>query len=206
MPRAAFQPDELAVLRTRAAEAATRLFAQHGYDAVTMRALAEELGVSAMTPYRYLPGGKDELIALVRTSAFRSFADALEAGIAKVSDPEDRLRRLKRAYLAFAVAHPDAYRIMFELRGAEDKRRSPELETQAARAFGVLHGAVRAAIEAGVLEGDSLTIAHVLWAGAHGLASLHLAGRLSPSRPLARLAALDHELAGFRARRTRRNK
>lgn len=204
MPRAAFQPQELVALRTRAAEAATRLFAEHGYAAVTMRALAEELGVSAMTPYRYLPGGKDELIALVRTSAFRAFADALEAGIAKCTDPEDRLRRLKHAYLAFAVAHADAYRIMFELRGAEDTHRWPELDAQAARAFGVLQGAVRQAIEAGVLEGDALTIAHILWAGAHGLASLHLAGRLSPSRSLSRLATIDHELAGFRARRTRR--
>ena len=206
MPRALLQADELAALRTRAAEAATRLFAEHGYAAVTMRALAEELGVSAMTPYRYLPGGKDELIALVRTSAFRSFADALEAGIAKSRDPEDRLRRLKRAYLAFAVAHADAYRIMFELRGAEDIHHWPELDAQATRAFGVLHGAVRLAIDAGVLEGDSLTIAHILWAGAHGLASLHLAGRLSPSRPLARLASIDHELAGFRTRRTRRTR
>ena len=203
MPRAALQPDELVAFRTRAAEAATGLFAAHGYAAVTMRALAEELGVSAMTPYRYLPGGKDELIALVRTSAFRSFADALEAGIAKSRDPEDRLRRLKHAYLAFAVSHADAYRIMFELRGAEDTGRWPELEAQAARAFGVLHGAVRLAIDAGVLEGDSLTIAHILWAGAHGLASLHLAGRLSPSRPLSKLASIDHELAGFR--RTRRS-
>lgn len=204
MPRVAFQPEQLVELRARAAEAATRLFAEHGYAAVTMRALADELGVSAMTPYRYLPGGKDELIALVRTSAFRRFADALEAGIAKSRDPEDRLRRLKQAYLAFAVAQPDAYRIMFELRGAEDTRRWPELDAQAARAFGVLHGAVRTAIDARVLEGDSLTIAHILWAGAHGLASLHLAGRLSAGRPLARLAALDHELAAFRARRTRR--
>ena len=203
MPRAALQPDELVAFRTRAAEAATGLFAAHGYAAVTMRALAEELGVSTMTPYRYLPGGKDELIALVRTSAFRSFADALEAGIAKSRDPEDRLRRLKHAYLAFAVSHADAYRIMFELRGAEDTGRWPELEAQAARAFGVLHGAVRLAIDAGVLEGDSLTIAHILWAGAHGLASLHLAGRLSPSRPLSKLASIDHELAGFR--RTRRS-
>ncbi len=206
MPRVAFQPEELVALRARAAEAATRLFAEHGYAAVTMRALAEELGVSAMTPYRYLPGGKDELVALVRTSAFRAFADALEAATAKIADPEDRLRRLKHAYLAFAVAHADAYRIMFELRGAEDTRSWPELDAQAARAFGVLQGAVRLAIEAGVLEGDSLTIAHILWAGAHGLASLHLAGRLSPSRPLARLAAIDHELAGFRARPRRRRR
>jgi len=197
VPRIALQPDEIAAFRRRAGEAATRLFAAHGYDAVTMRALADELGVSAMTPYRYL-SGKDELVALVRTAAFRRFAEALEHATARVADPEDRLRRLKRAYLRFAATHGDAYRIMFELRGPDDAGRWPELAAEAARAFGVLGDSVRAAVVAGVLEGDPLTIAHLLWAGAHGLASLHLAGRLNLGRSLDRLAAVDHELAGFR--------
>lgn len=202
MARLALRPDEIAAFRRRAGDAATRLFAAHGYDAVTMRAVADALGVSAMTPYRYL-SGKDELIALVRTAAFERFADALERAIARAADPEDRLRRLKRAYLAFAARHGDAYRIMFELRGPDDARRWPDLAREAARAFGVLEDAVRAAVDAGVLDGDPLTIAHLLWAGAHGLASLHLAGRLVLGRSLPRLAAIEHELAGFRPPRTR---
>ena len=203
MARTALQPDEIAAFRQRASEAATRLFAAHGYDAVTMRALADALGISAMTPYRYL-AGKDELIALVRTAAFRRFAEALEHATARVADPEARLRALKRGYLRFAASDGDAYRIMFELRGADDGRRWPELAREAARAFGVLETSVRAAVAAGVLEGDPLTIAHLLWAGAHGLASLHLAGRLNLGRSLDRLAAIDHELAGFRPARASR--
>jgi len=203
VPRIALQPDQIAAFRRRAGEAATRLFAAHGYDAVTMRAVADALGVSAMTPYRYL-SGKDELIALVRTAAFRRFADALELATARVADPEDRLRQLKRAYLRFAAGHGDEYRIMFELRGPDDARRWPELAREAARAFGVLGDAVRAAVAADVLEGDPLTIAHLLWAGAHGLASLHLAGRLDLGRSLRRLAAVEHELAGFRPTRPAR--
>jgi len=198
--RAALQPDEIAAFRRRAAEAATKLFAAHGYDAVTMRALADSLGVSAMTPYRYL-AGKDELIAMVRIEAFRRFADALEAATARVPDPEARLRKLKKAYLEFAADHGDEYRIMFELRGGGAEAEWPELAREAARGFGVLLDAVRAAVEAGVLEGDALTIAHILWAGAHGLASLHLAGRLSMGRSLSRLSSVEHELAGFRSRR-----
>jgi AcrR family transcriptional regulator len=202
MARTALQPDEIAAFRRRAGEAATRLFAAHGYEAVTMRALAEALGTSAMTPYRYL-SGKDELIAMVRTAAFHRFAEALEAAVARFAQPEERLRQLKRAYLRFAAGHGDEYRIMFELRGPEEARRWPELAREAARAFGVLDDAVRAAVTAGVLEGDPLTIAHLLWAGAHGLASLHLAGRLNLGRSLDRLASIEHELAGFRpARRT----
>jgi AcrR family transcriptional regulator len=197
VPRSPLQPDSIAAFRQRIGDAAMKLFAAHGYDAVTLRAVADALGVSAMTPYRYV-SGKDELIALVRTAAFRRFAEALERATGRVADPEERLGVLKRAYLKFAVAHSDEYRIMFELRGAGDEKRWPELEREAGRAFGILLDAVRAAVSADVIEGDPLTIAHLLWAGAHGLASLHLAGRLGQGRSLQRLAGIDHELAGFR--------
>lgn len=197
MPRAALKPTDIAAFRARAAAAATRLFAAEGYDAVTMRAVADALGVSAMTPYRYL-AGKAELFALVRAEAFRRFADRLEAAIARADDPLAALRRLKRGYLAFAVDEPDAYRIMFELRQPADHDRWPELERESRRAFGCLVRAVDRAIAAGALAGDPLTIAHLLWASTHGLVSLHLAGRLTAGRTLAQLAAIDHELAGFR--------
>ncbi len=90
MARAALLPADIATTRERLATAATKLFARHGYDAVTMRAVAAELGVSAMTPYRYL-GGKDELVALVRAQAFTRFAEALEAATAPARDPIARL-------------------------------------------------------------------------------------------------------------------
>ncbi len=199
MPRSALKPDGIAAVRQRIGEAATKLFAAHGYEAVTMRAVADALGVSAMTPYRYL-SGKDELIALVRTAAFQRFAEALERATARVADPEERLLALKRAYLKFAAAHGDEYRIMFELRGADDAKRWPELARAAGRSFGILLDAVRAAVTARVIEGDPLTIAHILWAGAHGLASLQLAGRLDQGRSLHQLMSIEHELAGFRRR------
>jgi AcrR family transcriptional regulator len=200
VPRTALDSDDIAAFRRRIGDAATKLFAAHGYEAVTMRAVADALGISAMTPYRYV-SGKDELVALVRKAAFQRFADALERASARVSDPEKRLRVLKRAYLELAVEHGDEYRIMFELRGAGDAKRWPELEREAARSFGILLEAVRAAVTAEVIDGDPLTIAHLLWAGAHGLASLRLAGRLDQGRSLNRLAGIEHELAGFRRRR-----
>jgi AcrR family transcriptional regulator len=200
MPRVALQADVIAAFRRRATEAATRLFAEHGYDGVTMRAVADELGVSAMTPYRYVTS-KDELFALVRAEAFRRFAERLEASGGKATAPLARLRRLKKAYVQFAVDEADAYRIMFELRQPDDAARSPELAAQSRRAFGCLHEAVRDAVGAGALHGDPLTVAHLLWASTHGLVSLHLAGRLS-ARSLEQLAVVDHELAGFRRKKS----
>jgi AcrR family transcriptional regulator len=159
--------------------AATHLFATEGYEAVTMRALASRLGVSPMTAYRYFED-KEDLFAAVKTEAFRRFADRQAASIREV-EPRQRVKRLGRAYVQFALDEPDAYRIMFELRG-QTKRTYPELEAEQERAFSYLRTAVEDAVEAGVIEGDALTLAHLAWAQVHGIASLYLAGKLNKGR------------------------
>jgi len=176
MGRAALTVEELGAFRGRAVTAATRLFAERGYRGVTLRSLAKELGVSPMTPYRYFEN-KEELFAMVRTEAFRRFADAQRDAVAWIEEPEDALRMLGRAYVSFALDEPDAYHIMFELLQAPAGT-YPELEAEQARAFSYLHEAVKAAVNAGLLEGESLRRAHYLWAQIHGLVSLHLAGKL----------------------------
>jgi AcrR family transcriptional regulator len=208
MPRAALADDDIHAFRQKAAAAAMHLFAEQGYDAVTMRAVAAALEVSAMTPYRYLEG-KDELFALVRAEAFRRFADRLERALTGGGDAIARLLRLKRAYVKFALDEPDAYRIMFEVRTpAAAAVEPPEVARESHRAFACLHRTVADAVAEGRMDGDPLTLAHLAWAGTHGLVSLHLAGRLGMGRTLAALAAMDHELLGLGAaqKRSRRKR
>ena len=64
---------------------AEHAFATRGAQGVTMRELAKELGCSAMTPYRYFRD-KDEILAMVRATAFNRFAQRLEAA-ALAADP-----------------------------------------------------------------------------------------------------------------------
>jgi len=177
VPRPALTDAELDAFRGRILAAAERLFANDGYRAVTMRAIAAELGCSAMTPYRYF-GGKDEIFALVRASAFARFADAQTAAIRRVADPSERLVALAVAYVRFALGEPDAYRIMFELH-RDPAADHAELVHQGERAWTPLHEAVAGAIEAGVLSGDPDVVAHVFWSAVHGLVTLHLAGKLT---------------------------
>jgi AcrR family transcriptional regulator len=182
VPRAALSPVEIEAFRDRIREAAARLFASAGYSAVTMRAVAAEVGCSPMTPYRYF-ASKEHIFAVVRAEAFRRFADAQERGVRGIEDPEERLRALGRVYADFAIGDPDSYRLMFEL-GQAPASDQPELLRESERAWRVILDAVSKAIDAGVLVGDAETVAHVFWAGTHGIVSLELAGKLQLGRTL----------------------
>lgn len=181
MPRAALDEEQIEAYRDRVLTAAEHLFAGSGYTAVTMRAIASELGCSPMTPYRYV-GGKAEVFALVKARGFGRFAARQEEAVAGHSEPMARLAALGRAYVSFAMEEPDAYCIMFELDGDQGDQDYSVLTEQERRAWLPLLGSVTAAIESGHLGGDPETVAHVFWAGLHGLVSLDLAGKFVMGR------------------------
>jgi len=204
MARPALRPDEIESFRARLCQAAMEMFAEQGYEAVTLRALAEKLGCSHALPYRYF-ADKREIFAAVCALGFDRFADALERAAEGIADPEGRLRALGRAYFEFALREPHAYRIMFELREPASGD-FPHYQVKEIRSWQALLQAVELAVQARVLAGDPVVVAHQLWAGLHGLVSLHLAGKLNLGRSAEELLAPHFEamLAGNRPRsRTR---
>jgi len=183
--------EELGAFRGRAVAAAAKLFAEQGYAGLTLRSLAKALGVSPMTPYRYFEN-KEELFARVRTEALRRFADLQRDAVAGIDDPEQALRTLGRVYVRFALDEPDAYHTIFDSLQAQAGN-YPELESEQARAFSYLYAAVTDAVEAGLMQGEPLQRAHLLWAQVHGLVSLHLAGKLVMGCTLDELISLVFE-------------
>jgi AcrR family transcriptional regulator len=186
MPRPPLSADEISAFRGRIAEVASKLFAQHGYESVTMRAVADALGVSAMALYRYV-ADKAELLTLVRTLAYRAFADDQARAFARASDPKRRMDELGKAYVAFALQHADWYRIMLEL--DQPQGENAELEHEVQRSFSYLLEAIKGELAAGLVQGDALTLAHLAWANVHGMVSLHLAGKLNLGRSIHDLTA-----------------
>jgi AcrR family transcriptional regulator len=175
MPRE-LSKDEVDGFRSRICDAATRLYAKRGEEAITMRELAKALDCSPMGLYRYFRD-RDEIIAALRTDAFNWFADALEAAFGRGSDPFSRAREVGRAYLAFALDNPNTYRLMFDLAPAGAKR-YPALAAANARAGRTITRHVKDLAAAGIVKGDPDKIGAALWAAAHGVIVLHLAGRL----------------------------
>jgi AcrR family transcriptional regulator len=176
MPRAALREEEIQDFRDRVVEVASALFVERGYEGVTFRALAEGLGCSPMTPYRYFQD-KDDIFAALRAAAYNRFAAALEAASPATLEPLERVEEIGRAYVRFGVDDRDAYQLMFALRQANPEN-YPELRAAEERSWTPLYSAVEAAVHSGDLVGDAEELAQLCWAGVHGIVSLHLAGKL----------------------------
>ena len=195
MPKS-LSPEDVEAFREELCRVATRRFAERGDAGVTLRALAEEVGVSPMTPYRYFDG-KDGILAAVRTAAFERFLGACEKAVEAAPGPREALLALGLAYLRFARGEPHSYRLMFELT-QPDNARFPELVRQVKRAARLEVDTVRRAVDAGVIQGRPDELATLFWAGIHGLAALALAGALPAGSDLDVLATrmLDSLIRG----------
>jgi AcrR family transcriptional regulator len=169
---------EIDDFRTRLIAVAERLFVEQGRDAVSMRQLAQALGVSVMTPYRYFKD-KDDILAATRASGFDRFAEALETAYDSVNDPVQRARMVGDAYLKFAFENPSAYRLMFDLTQPNEEN-YPELARAGERARKTMSAYVECLLGAGQLVGEPEIIAHVCWAAIHGLVVLKLADKIAP--------------------------
>ena len=177
MPRNLSEQD-IADFQDRLCDIAERQFVHHGAESVTIRHLASALGVSPMTPYRYFKD-KDAILAAVRARAFDRHAEALENAYARnAADPGSRARAILDAYIDFAFANPEAYKLMFDIRHPTEAD-YPELVRAGERSRATMTLQLRDLIEAGRLQGDPDRIGHMYWAAIHGALMLHFSGLLS---------------------------
>lgn len=196
MPRPLSDP-EINEFRDRLCDVAGHIFAARGRDGFTLRALAAELGVSPMTPYRYFKD-KDEILAAVRARAFDRFSEALERAFGGEGNVAERSARVADAYIRFAFEERDAYRLMFDL-AQPDEANYSDLVRASARARKTMTDHVKLQVDEGMLAGDPIVIGHVFWAALHGAVVLELAGKLSADCDFARIrTATVHALSrGF---------
>jgi AcrR family transcriptional regulator len=185
-------------LRNALLAAAWSAVEQGGVDSLSLRSLAQALGVSYSAPANHFPN-KEDLLDELRWIAWTRFADVLEPG----TERSGVLRASGLAYVRFALAHPHMLRLMFRpsARGA-----TPAVLEQSGRAWTNLLRAVALHIGDVALDERVLTaLAVAAWAQVHGLAMLWTDVTLpadmsaDPKAELLRSAAIDVLLAGVDA-------
>lgn len=163
-------------LRAALVAAAAAAVEAGGPEAVSLRDLAQTLGVSTAAPYRHF-ADRRALLAEVAALGFADLRDAYTAAQAAASSPRQALRETARAYLNLAFRRPGLFRLMFvsDLVGAADAPAS--LLTPAGEAWEGLYRAVVAADP----RADLATIkrrAITGWSTLHGFVTLVQGGRL----------------------------
>jgi AcrR family transcriptional regulator len=161
-------------LSTALLSAALELLEESGEAALSLRAVARRAGVSAAAPYRHY-ADREALVSAVAVVGYRQLAECLSEAHPAPSSP-DELASVAIAYVQFALERPALFRIMFG--EACDRDNDGRVAATAAVAE-----YVRGIVERTFPAGDADALATAIWALVHGLAFLHLDGKLDDSTP-----------------------
>jgi AcrR family transcriptional regulator len=175
-PRLARKPDNTyhhGDLRDALVQAALRDAELGGPEAISMKALAKELGVSQPAPYRHF-ADREALLQAVTAEAFRQFTAILREAIGKPSK-RSKLSRLAQAALEFGLKRNGMYRLMFASRTKANAKKDSELHVAAYETLGLLVESFEAPAVGLLRERHAMQV----WAALHGVISLAEQGLLT---------------------------
>jgi AcrR family transcriptional regulator len=168
---------EGARLRDEILAGATEVLERTGSEeAVTLRAVARQVGISAPSIYAHF-ADREAIVEAIVNAAFSDFNAAIQAGgdaaVQAGGGPRERLRAGCAAYLAFAAGRPNRYKLLF---GRQDllidaPEAIPPVRTES---FRLLVTSVQECVEAGLSASDDpARDATAIWVALHGFATLH---------------------------------
>lgn len=164
--------------------AARRLFVRDGYDAVSLRRIAEAAEYSPAAVYLHFRD-KNELILSMLLEDFAAFDEEM-LKLRVIADPIERIRQIGFAYVRFGLSHPHHYKMMFMTPPPVEmpEEGKDDINDPSKSGYGLLRQAVVEAQAAGRLHPDLGTdvdvIAQMLWSGVHGVTSLQIAMEHDP--------------------------
>jgi AcrR family transcriptional regulator len=178
-PRENYHHGDLANALVRAALA---LVKRQGAAALSLREVAKRAGVTASAVYRHF-ADKDALLAAIAAEGFAQLNAAFAAASSEVGrrTPRARLPALGEAYVAFALKHPEQYRLMFGEGRAQSE--DARLKAEARQSFRYLQEAFAAALTKPTDDPAIVAGAVAGWSLVHGYALLRLDGRFADLPP-----------------------
>lgn|GEM_PF-1132294 len=150
-----------------------RIIDQEGLQALSIRRLAAEIGVSHTAPIYHF-SNKNELVAAISTEGFRIYNRSV-APVLEEPNAETRFIELGRRYMRFASEHSAYYRLIFG--PAADTCYSEELAKESSRAFESLISTIAYYLRAHGIDGDDFEkrvrmTAIMVWSQVHGTVML----------------------------------
>jgi AcrR family transcriptional regulator len=192
------RPYHHGALRAALLEQAERTVRERGADALSLRELAREVGVSHGAPRRHFPDRQALLDAVAEAGFDRLGVELRAAADGAGEEFEPRLRATAAAYVRFATRDPALLDLMF---AGKHRETSGALHEAAENAFAVMLELIAQGQAEGALEpGEPERVGLVLFSTIQGIASLVSAGIVQPDQLEALVVdAIAHFLRGSRA-------
>jgi AcrR family transcriptional regulator len=185
MPKIPKPSDEIEEIKAKIIEHALGILAAEGYEDLSMRKLADKIGVSPKTLYNYFKS-KDEIYLHLIDTGFTALKNHIINAIEDVEDPLEKTRAVCKAYLTFGLKNPHYYNIMYNMSlpkydafigtSLEKHAYIPFNKSERLRelAVGIIYDALK-------IKGDfpqkvaEIKMFHI-WASLHGAVSIYVFG------------------------------
>ncbi len=151
-------------------------------DAVSLREIARNVGVSATAVYRHFPDKAALLDALCGVGGER-LAEAFQEAMSEATDQRAAFRAMGRAYVKFALRNPSIFRLMMTQARKSDGERNA-LADATAKPFGMLSETLKRLMPADASKTDRKIRRLQAWSMVHGLAMLMLDGQVPADEAL----------------------
>src|SRR5215472_10945977 len=182
-------------LRGEILEAASKMFADRGYEAVTLREIAKEIGYTHAVIYQHFPD-KWHILAELSRETIGLLIQDFDTIAAEHSEPKERLFATSRGLIQFCTAHPQQFRNVFF--GPENRNgiRAGQYIDDIARPLfeRFVQLFFEVAREEGLPGKDDVVVAHTWWYSIFGLATLMVIQGVVPERPDQTLV-VEHTIA-----------
>jgi AcrR family transcriptional regulator len=160
------------------------MFSQQGYENVTLRAIAEALGYTHATLYRYFPD-KARLLADICRDTFERLIVELDGIAASARDPRERLLQTSRGFIWFGLKHPQHFRIVFFGPEERNGRRAGDYIHEIGKPMfdRLIDVFQECSHSSGLDNADLIVDAHTWWASIFGLTQVLIAQGRLPNVP-----------------------
>ena len=162
----------------RIATAALHILEREGPEAVSMRKVAQAVGITAMAIYHHFPN-RAALLQTITDREFQALVAAFDASLLR-GTPETRLLRLMDNYIDYAMEHPRIFDYVFSQSRTGARRFPDDFYARRSPTLNRVADTVDEAMRQGLLRKDDVwEVALEFWAHAHGYITLYRAGRFS---------------------------
>ncbi|MGB1328398.1 MAG: TetR/AcrR family transcriptional regulator [Porticoccaceae bacterium] len=163
-------------LRQTLLVAATEMIADRGIESLSLRKLAEKVGVSRTAAYHYFED-KNDLLCAIAANGFKRWQESLNQLNSELLPERDKFEQYILGYITFATNNPEEYELMFGRCIWKQSKCTQELQD-------ISHATFQHQVEMiahwqtiNLVNGDNpLRVAQIIWGTLHGIAKLFIDG------------------------------